>query len=748
MDGEPVKKTSVTRECLLCGLVLTDGSVVCPQDGSALKRLKSDPFVGMTLVDRYEILALIGTGGMGNVYRSRHKLMDRIVAIKILHSDRISSASRFKRFQQEARMASSLSHPNIVAAFDFGITPDEIPFLVMDYIEGTSLEAVLRQKGALSSERCISIFSQACDALAHAHQKGIIHRDIKPSNIMLAQTDTSAEMVKVLDFGIAKTLPQFEHGEASLTMTGEFFGSPQYMSPEQCTGKELDARSDVYSLGCVIYESLTGRPPIVGDNLLDTIFKHSNEAPPAFKSIRPDLSVPEQLEAVVFKALEKNPENRFQSMTILKRNLEFAPRFAEHACNFQPANRKSWLTKRLKHPALMPSALAVLCLLLAGLACAEVLCNHAISFGVSEWRLKLDEKLAGGDSGKLIPVLAKLGKLYAAHGSWGKAIQTYEQALSCTVAVHGENSLPAAQSWIALGNLYQDVHNRKSKFCWKNACSILLGQARANRTAGKYADNEAIDSTIIELQKRYLGDEQADIVASLVLQAEDLREAGRLDAAEPLYKEAIAMTEKVLGKDNVAVADVMADLASCFVLRQKYSQAEDQYKQALTLKTRVLGEKSSDVAALHTSLARLYLRQGRYNEAEASFLDALAVERAAGGETEKVALALDDLASLYKDWRKYREAQDMYQMSLSLKEKLAASPSSQATTLDGLASVSFLQAQYPKAEELFRRELDLWPKDSARQRRIDALQHLQDTCKAEGKELEARDVEERMRRVP
>ncbi|MBS1953634.1 MAG: protein kinase [Cyanobacteria bacterium SZAS-4] len=314
---EQKDKLGTKRACMTCGREFDWETTVCPDDNTPLTALgEEDQLVGTTLADRYEILEVIGGGGMGLVYKARHKLMNRIVAIKMLHKHMISSKDTLKRFQLEAQAASCLSLPNILTVYDFGLTSEGQPYMVMDYLEGTSLADVLEAEHHVVPERAVSIFIQACAGLAHAHQKGVLHRDIKPSNIMLVNFGDQADFVKIVDFGIAKLLNQ---GVGELTKTGEVYGSPSYMSPEQCRGKETDARSDIYSMGCVMYRTLSGRPLFSGDDIIELLFKQVSEPPAPFD---PDLNIPAELEAVIFKALAKDAGDRYQTMGEFKEALE------------------------------------------------------------------------------------------------------------------------------------------------------------------------------------------------------------------------------------------------------------------------------------------------------------------------------------------------------------------------------------------------------------------------------------------
>ena len=274
------------------------------------------------LADKYEILDVLGTGGMGVVYKARHLLMKRIVAIKMLHESLTANEVMRKRFEQEAQAISSLNHPNILTVYDFGITEDNKPYLVVEFLEGTSLEEVLNDEGAIDSSRVMHIFKQATSGLAQAHEKGIIHRDLKPGNIMLITVSEQPDFVKIVDFGIAKLVQESTEQNIGLTATGEVFGSPLYMSPEQCRGRKLDNRSDIYSLGCVMYHSLSGKRPFNAQDLPECLYKQVHEEPPKFSEIAPELNIAENLEKIVVKAMAKDPADRFDTMTDFKQAIE------------------------------------------------------------------------------------------------------------------------------------------------------------------------------------------------------------------------------------------------------------------------------------------------------------------------------------------------------------------------------------------------------------------------------------------
>jgi CheY-like chemotaxis protein len=280
-----------------------------------------EAMVGQTISDRYEVLSLLGRGSTGLIYRAKHLFLKRDVAVKILYPQLVIDAESMARFKQEAQAVSTLNHPNIVTVYDFGILPSGLPYLAMDYSEGTTLYDVLANEDHLPPHRAVPIFLQACQALAHSHSRGVIHRDIKPSNIMLIAQPDGTEFLKIVDFGIAKLLKSEQ--SAQLTQDGEVLGSPLYMSPEQCLGQDLDQRSDIFSLGCVMYTTLCGKDPFVGGNIMETMYLRTVEKAKPFSQIRPDLSILTQLEKVVQKALLRHPMDRQQSMSELASELTF-----------------------------------------------------------------------------------------------------------------------------------------------------------------------------------------------------------------------------------------------------------------------------------------------------------------------------------------------------------------------------------------------------------------------------------------
>ncbi|MFN8555470.1 MAG: protein kinase [Candidatus Obscuribacterales bacterium] len=302
------------RHCPKCGLAVADSTTNCPQDGTQIFETQAG-----ILATKYDFITVTGSGGMSVVYKARRRDSGEIVAIKMLHS-LLMNEQAMKRFQQEAKAITSLRHPNIINVHDFGVSEHGQPYMVMDFIEGNTLADVIKEKGGLTLEESLHRFIQLCDALEHAHEVGVLHRDLKPSNIMLSNRDGNFADARIVDFGIAKLLDKEDEQTDSghLTKTGELFGSPLYMSPEQCRGSHVDARSDIYSMGCVMFETLTGQPPLKGASMVETFVLQMTEIPQPMSKVCVNRSFPDELEAVIAKTLAKDPEDRFQSMTELE----------------------------------------------------------------------------------------------------------------------------------------------------------------------------------------------------------------------------------------------------------------------------------------------------------------------------------------------------------------------------------------------------------------------------------------------
>jgi serine/threonine protein kinase len=298
------------KVCPVCGKEYLDTNSLCTLDAEVLQSV-DDPLLGETLAEKYLVEQLIKRGGMGSVYRGKHVMMDKTVAIKVLRPSLAGDDVVVARFSREAKAASRISHPHAVSVTDFGEAESGVVFLVMEYLDGRTLKDLIRSEGPMTLERTVEIIRQVSGALDAAHQQGVIHRDLKSDNIMLSQTN-GGDWAKVLDFGIAKIQQPEGARDNDITAANLVIGTPQYMSPEQCSqAGPIDARSDVYSLGVIVFEMLAGRVPFTGDSLTVIMMQQVRDEPPSVLEARPDL--PASIDNLIKKALAKQPADRFQT---------------------------------------------------------------------------------------------------------------------------------------------------------------------------------------------------------------------------------------------------------------------------------------------------------------------------------------------------------------------------------------------------------------------------------------------------
>ncbi len=620
---------------------------------------KPESLVGTTIADKYEILSELGQGGMSVVYKARHLLMKKAVAIKVLLPQLVLNPQSLKRFQQEASASSSLSHPNVITVYDFGVSAQGLPYLVMDLLHGDSLAEEVRNNGPLELGRALKIFVQAADALYEAHRKGIIHRDIKPSNIMLVSTDTNEDLVKIVDFGIAKVLPQEGEDFQKLTQTGEIFGSPFYMSPEQCMGQAPDARSDIYSFGCLMYEALTGKPPLVGSHALETMYKHMNEMPQGLANLKCEPQVRERVEAVILKALAKEPGQRYQTMKELEDELELL-RSGRETTWFGRA-QTIWRIVQAKQKARKPPRKTVLiltCLVAVfGVIIAWVLAGSYQALVRSgeelSWR-KIDtytpmeageykEKemmlrgmimladLRHASPEELARKYSKLGLFYKLQRRYTDAIEAYGHAFKQIVASEGDKTIPAAQRMVDLGDAY-----------------YLDGQYK--QAEGHYRQ------AIINITNAFDSIHQ-DLALPRTHLADICARTGNLDEAEQLYRDAIGVFVDQSRSESIDYALAVSKLGDLYRKRGRYKAAEDEYRKALGQWENMTIGHPQNVALCHANLGLMIAKQKRYPEAEPEYKAALEIlEKQSLLDRPGVILILKDYSDLLWESGKYPDA--------------------------------------------------------------------------------------------
>lgn len=309
-DRTPVSAEHGTDKCVLCN------DPVTPTHSCLKKEDEVDFKVGEVIDGNWKVLSVLGVGGMGTVLKVENLKDGGEFALKVVHSRLLTDKAALNRFRQEAQLAEKLSHPNIIASHCSGVDEKQRPYLVVDLLEGTSLDLRL-EKGPMSLDEGVPVMIKVAKALEYAHEQGVIHRDLKPSNVMLVTGEDGTLKVKLVDFGIAKILPKLGSEEMKLTATGDIVGSPYYMSPEQCMALGTTALSDMYSMGCLIYATLTGQPPFLNFNVYETYYQHINDMPQSVSKLAPEIKNASAVDALICKCMAKEPKDRYQSMALL-----------------------------------------------------------------------------------------------------------------------------------------------------------------------------------------------------------------------------------------------------------------------------------------------------------------------------------------------------------------------------------------------------------------------------------------------
>lgn len=518
-----------------------------PQYEDSAERV--DRLIGQTIAGKYLILSLIGRGGMSQVYKARHVKVNSICAVKTLKQDLVADEELFARFCREAKSIQTLTHPNIVTMHEFGVTMDGQPYMAMDLLEGQTLSDILEQSGRIGVKRLLRIFSQVCDALGHAHAHKIIHRDIKPGNIMVMDTPYERDVAKIFDFGFAKFLEKPGRKVQALTQLGDVLGTPLYMSPEQSAGRPLDSRSDIYAVGCVMYEALTGRAPIIGENVLDTMQKQINEKPVALDTVRPDLFIPEPMQAILYKTLEKDPNARYQSMADLKRDLDVLLDGMSGRASAVPVKQRDLpgLSKLEQYPEdkKMPYgallSLAMLSFVVSGLVLVAV------------WNLLPKKQTDAPD-----------------------AVTTTTDTSTSTSA---PTTTTATQAPPVVPKKFPTVPSDPKK-----AVPILTGFAKEARANGQLNDaDKAIAKAIAALRATgHTNDMPAaelfELAGYIALDMHAFKKA------DGMLQKALAIEQRDLGVGAPRVIDTLNALGRAAEGQQDFARADAYYKQALALK--------------------------------------------------------------------------------------------------------------------------------------------------------------------
>jgi len=479
------------------------------------------------IAERWELIERIGKGGMSVVYKARHLTIGKLAAVKLLLPHLSDNELSLKRFRQEAKAASALNHRNIITTQDFGLTASGELFIIMDYLNGSSLGDIIARDGPLEAERACLLFHQTAEGLYHAHQKGIIHRDLKPNNLMIVDDGAGTEEVRIVDFGIAKIL--YDENSQGLTKTGEVFGSPLYMSPEQCEGQQSDARSDIYSMGCLMYEALSGRAPIVGENSLDTMHKQIREiAQPLVAPDGPD-DLCKRLSQITEKCLEKNRKDRYQTAAELAADLAQAITYSPRRWRFYSSAARGAQARKAKSnpwfrltaaaaphwPAIAAATIIPVLALGAFMLFSPSFANYKSYRTKSLW--ELDTAPAATES-----------KQYE------RLERTERQALG---EADADNIIHHISGLKSVGNFYEENgHWLQAAECYENAAVLSLQEAKRRTRAQTMLATDAarcyiFGATTSDTAERYVEKASNLVFSSMVYLVEAMRTVYTIDPA-------------------------------------------------------------------------------------------------------------------------------------------------------------------------------------------------------------------------
>lgn len=663
MEDDSTKKVSIEKKyCPQCFQQYEGFIENCPQDQTVLRGPKNDPWIGKTFADRYIIESVLGLGGMSVVYKAKHKLMDRTVAIKMMHNVLKQDVTALERFKLEAQAASSLSHQNVITVYDFGVTPDGEPFFVMDCLEGESLKDLIERKGRIAYDRALSIFKQICEGLEAAHKRGIVHRDLKPANVIVTKQDDGSEHVRLVDFGIAKMLKQDGRQQQQLTKTGEVFGSPIYMSPEQCLGKDIDARSDIYALGCLMYETLSGEPPFLGNGFLETMNMHVGDKAKPLTEVVPDANLPTELVEVINRCMEKDPAARYQNVGEVRDTLVYITTALLGSSRTHISSISA-----ARPPVAQPAKKVPVATIVAtvfGLAFVGV-----ISFATL-WPGPED------DRGTLLNKITWQMALSDADGAFkNKDYPGTESKLSFAESkarTFGDNRARLMATLKAKSDLYDtwEGHAEALEKTNLEITSIELSRVSADaKMLGEMLDEVGATaaSSVLESQSQLRFEAQIPRILSTAVKL-----AGRSMSLEEdaLLTKALAVSKKKLGKDSVQTARISLLLSDCYSDQRRF----DRMRPLLVAAVEVYKNKSDVYPAEYAkSLAKLgQFDVDRTDMAKASpeLEEALKVARTLKGSPEVLILCLRSNADFLNQTGKKAESEALRKEAEALEKQV------------------------------------------------------------------------------
>lgn len=715
------------KNCTKCGAIYSDDIDVCSADGAALVPKYLLELVGTLFDGRYRILSLLGYGSAGAVYKAEHEILRQLVAIKLLHSQQLSNQSQRLRFEREGKALSALSHINIVSAHDYGVTPEFYPYLVMQFVAGKSLEDTIKSEGFLDPVRAVAIFLQVADGLAYAHKKGIVHRDLKPGNIMLVEGYADGEIVKIVDFGLAKLSPNAELLKQKLTQTGQVFGTPLYMSPEQWSGQPADARSDIYALGNSMYEAVTGDTPFEVEELLEFMLDHADIKPPPPHVKTPGLQISTELENVISRTMEREPNKRYQSIADMRTALENTPEYKSYWNNLGVAKKERMLAtarQQSRAIAIKYLVIAAIVLLLAGGATTWL--TLTVPGIIFQTRLSIiaQQLIHPADDARLIESEKRLAELYYRQKQYSEAAEKFKTVAELIKNKSGLASAELGDTYEHLAEIYSQQKGEDQKTADYVHAAMMSFDAAGLQNEKNNQLERSVDLLRKGLRNRKRLLPQGEIEYALALQhlatlelalgASSNDKACILQAADHLEQSLTAfkkVPEATSNEQNIAVT--LLTLGRTYIALGRLADAEKVYKQAIL----VTPADSVNIITLWLALGDIILEQSRCTEAENVYERALGIVETQFGSDSKelgrVTDKLENLAKAYGSQNDYANASRLYERVLSLRAMESGQSSALVKTASlNLANALTKESKHSHAELFFRRTLAIEEKET------------------------------------
>jgi eukaryotic-like serine/threonine-protein kinase len=730
-----------------------------------------------TMVGRYRLLQKIGEGGMGEVWRAEQREpVRRRVALKLIKAG-MNTREVIARFESERQALALMDHPAIARVFDAGSTPQGAPYFVMEYVAGVPITTYCDDHRRNTRER-LELFMRVCEGVQHAHQKAIIHRDLKPSNILVTEVD-GKPAPKIIDFGVAKALTQRLTAETMFTQAGMLVGTPEYMSPEQAasSGEDIDTRTDVYSLGIILYELLAGAPPIelrkiafeeflrrlreeepekpstkirTQDQSTSTEVAHKRRTEPAalVRQMRGDLDL------IALKALDKDRSRRYGSPSDFAADIErYLKNEAVLAVTPSLGYRARKFGRRYRVALATAAAFALVLIVAAVISIRQsIRANREAAVAQAVNEFLQNDLLSQASAATQSVSKAKPDPDLKVRTALDRAAARIQGKFQRESQVEASIRDTIGRTYLDLG-LYEQAREQFGS-AWvlnsqvlgsKNAATLKTRYylARTADKEGKYAESEKLLATTLLMQRQVLGRDHSDVLLSLSDLANVYREEGKYAEAEAQFNDAVVAERRALGPENPETLRSMNNLAVVYLTEGKYSQAEALYRQLLDIERRVLGPEHPTTVAALNNLAIACDEQGKFEQAETLYGQALEIERRVlGPEHPNTLSSMSGLALLYSNEGKYKSSESLGRQLVEIRRRV--SPEHSATFIDmaNLAAVYTAEGKYIEAELLLKQTIE-------KQRRILGPSHpdvlismhaMADSYAAQGQYTQAEDL--------